>query len=108
MVTNSSTENAGIAPVQLTIALNKKAFMSALFTGPRTFDAYIIRKTSRRIGIQFMDEEYTLNQESVFCLTTKLPDGRKWYSYGGKLNEHSLRIRAQFEQQVRAVAGQLD
>lgn len=88
---------------KLAIAKSKKEFDQALFSGLTTFDAYIVRVKKNGIVLWYMGETYTLNPHHVFCLHSKLPNGKTWYSYGGKLNEKSMRERENIEDQVRAL-----
>lgn len=86
-------------------ARNKAAFDSALFTGPATFDGYIVRVLkSGGIKLVFRSEVYVLNSDGVFCLATKQSDGRMWYSYGGKLNELSMSALSDLADVVRSLA----
>lgn len=73
-------------------ALSKSAFLSSLFipVNGATLDGWIEGQVNTRhakgIRLHYQNETYVLNGESVFCLATKQPDGKTWYSYGGKLN----------------------
>lgn len=68
-------------------APNEDAFLNRLFTGPTTCDGFIrCVKRNGEVKLWALGEEYVLNLHRVFCLSTKQPDGRVWYSYGGRLN----------------------
>ncbi len=84
------------------IAENQDAFTDALFQPGGTFDGYIDRVLKNGgIKLFFRGETYVLNKHHVFCLATKLPNGKTWYSYGGKLNELSLCALADLETEIR-------
>lgn len=90
---------------QLAIAHNKAAFDAALFTGPRTFDGYIIRLVKGGIKLFIRGETFVLNHDNVFCLQTKQPDRKMWYSYGGEFKRGmTLTQEADLASQIRALA----
>jgi hypothetical protein len=80
----------------LKFARNLTAFTDCLFRPYEggTCDGYIDRVLkSNQVRLFFRGETYVLNQENVFCLATKMENGKTWYSYGGKLNTLTLSER---------------
>lgn len=87
------------------MARNLDEFLGSLFKGPTTFDGYVIKKKKDgQIKLWAWGENYVLNLDHVFCLATKLPDGRTWYSYGGRLNQISLQAQQELEKTVKQLA----
>lgn len=85
----------------MNIAASEGAFSDALFQSGGTYDGYIDRKLANGIRLFYLGETYFLNRENVFCLATKQPDGKTWFSYGGKLNRATLTARYDLAQWIR-------
>ena len=86
------------------LAPNQYAFTDSLFNPIEgmTADGYIVRVLKKGIRLFFRGEFYTLNPHHVFCLESKLENGKTWYSYGGKLNELPMRELDELETAIRA------
>lgn len=82
--TMQTTEHPQTKPLR--IAPTKAAHDAA----PADFDGYVIRRNASSVRLFAFGEFYTLNRHRVFCLESKQPDGRTWFSYGGDLNRRTL------------------
>ena len=70
----------------INIAESSAQCVDSLFTSGGTVTNYVIKRSQSFIDLFILGETYRLNRHGVFCLMTKLDNGRNWFSYGGKFN----------------------
>jgi hypothetical protein len=88
----------------MSICPSRDEFISTLFKPGGTADGFIDRvRPGGGIRVWIRGEYFTLNQENVFGLESKV-DGRTWYSYGGRFKEGmTMTAQAELAEQVRAL-----
>ena len=102
--------NYAITPY-IIIARSKALMLESLFkpVDGRTASGYV-RKVlpSGKVKLHIMGEDFTLNNDHVFCLETKQANGSTWYSYGGDFKgvalKNSLFAESELETAIRSMS----